>query len=38
MPVGLDSQSVGTRSAHMSSLVSSRQPESRMSHSRQLSH
>lgn len=38
MPVGLDLQSVGTRSAHMSSLISYTQPESSMSHSRQLSH
>lgn len=38
MPVGLDLQSVGTRSAHMSSLISNTQPESRMPHSRQLSH
>ncbi|WOG90676.1 hypothetical protein DCAR_0309920 [Daucus carota subsp. sativus] len=37
MPLGLDLQSVGTRSAHMSSLISNTQPKSRMSHSRQLS-
>ncbi|KAK1392496.1 Kinase protein with adenine nucleotide alpha hydrolases-like domain [Heracleum sosnowskyi] len=38
MPVGLDLQSVGTRSAHMSSLRSYTEPESRTPHSRQLSH
>lgn len=38
MPLGLDLNSVGSRSAHMRGLISNAHPESRRAHSRQLSH
>lgn len=38
VPLGLDLNSVGSRSGHLNSLRSQRQPEARGSHSRTLSH